>query len=98
MNFAQRCIAKIVKVAVAEVICQQEVPDVTILPVEDWEYSSEIGPSSATFANRLKILRIGISSSISHDDCFHVLFVNKPLHFTLEVSGIKFYLNIIPVF
>lgn len=95
MFLAQRCIAEIIKVTVAEIICYQKVPDVTVLPVENWEDSCKIGPSSATFTYRLKILRIGISSSITHNNRFHILFVNKSLNFALEVSGIQFDLYII---
>ena len=83
--FAQTCIALIIQSAVAQRIGSEELPNLRIGPVKNREYANELGPSFAAWANMIKVLRIGISSTIAHYYCLDSVLIYQSLHLSLEV-------------
>ena len=85
MFLAQARVALVVEVAVAEVVGEEELPDLGVGPVEDWEDSSELRPSLTAWTNIFKILGVGVGATVAHDDCLYPLLINKSLHLCLEI-------------
>lgn len=73
---SQACVAVIVEAAILQVVSQEEVPNVDVVPVEDREDPHELRPARTAFTDGLEITGPWVCASVAHQDRFDLLFVD----------------------
>ena len=71
---------------------QEEVPNIDVVPVEDWEDPHELWPAGAALTDGLEIVGPRVSAPVAHQDRFNLLFVDQTLNFCLKVRAEKLHL------
>ena len=85
--FSEAGVAIVVETAEREVIAEQVVPDLVIVPVENGKDARERRPAGAAGAYGRQVFGPRVSPPVAHQDDFYFILVNQSLDLTFEVGA-----------